>query len=648
MQQGRAVVRDATPDAATGAASRMRVSVPWAEVAAGILAFSLVALLAANGGGYWPTAWSWTAFLLSWVSIVVVLLFAPVSLSRTEQALLVASFALVGWIAVAAMWSESVPRTMLEVQRVAAYVGVVVACMVVVRARSYGSLLVGAWAGVVVASTYSLATRLFPDRYGQFDPIAGYRLSAPIGYWNALGILAVFGIILALGLAARARAVTGALAAASLLVLVPTLYFTFSRGAWVALGVGLAVAVALDPRRFQLLIVGAVLAACPAIAVGTAYGSAALTRPTTSLASAVREGHRLALLLAVLAIVQVAVLLALRALERRIEVPARVRKAAAAAAAVVVVVALAVGVARVGGPEEIGPRIREGFLVRTPPSGLNERLFSLSGNGRADLWSVAWRRFERSPLTGAGPGTYEISWMRERLYGLKVRDAHNLYVEAMAELGLVGTALLVMVLVLPLAALLRGRRRGLVPVAAGAYAAFLVHAGVDWDWEVPAVTATALVCGMAVLGASRPAEGRPVHRGVWGATAAAMLVMAVFSFAGIVGNSALAAADDAARAGTPARAERDAGRAETWQPWSSEALRVAGEAQLALGRRTEARSTFSRAIARDPLNWELWFDLAVASDGRARTRAARRAERLNPRSPQIAAARVELGLEPAR
>ena len=201
MEQGKyAAARTSGPGAPTGVASRVRASVPWAEVAAGVVAFSLVTLLAANGGGYWPLAWSWTAFLLSWVSIVVIVVCAPVSLSRLEQALFVASFGLFGWLLVAATWSESVPRTMLEVQRVAAYVGVIVTCIVVVRVRSYSSLLVGVWAGVVVVSTYGLATRLLPDRYGQFDPIAGYRLSAPVGYWNALGILAALGIILALGL----------------------------------------------------------------------------------------------------------------------------------------------------------------------------------------------------------------------------------------------------------------------------------------------------------------------------------------------------------------------------------------------------------------------------------------------------------------
>jgi len=65
MGQGTALAHDLIPDVPTRVASRLHVSVPWAEVAAGVLAFSIVALLAANSGGYWPIAWSWTAFLLS-------------------------------------------------------------------------------------------------------------------------------------------------------------------------------------------------------------------------------------------------------------------------------------------------------------------------------------------------------------------------------------------------------------------------------------------------------------------------------------------------------------------------------------------------------------------------------------------------------
>lgn len=642
--------REVALKAGTPVTSSMRHAGPWADVAAGGLAFSLVALLAANEGGYWPVAWSWTAFLLAWVAILALLLVARVELTRAEQALLVASFALLGWVALAVTWSDSVPRTMLEVQRVAAYAAIVVASVVVVRSRSYGSLLVGASAGITVVSAYSLATRLLPERLGQFDPIAGYRLSEPVGYWNALGLLAVLGILLAVGVAARGHLVTSALAAASLLILVPTLYFTFSRGAWAALAAGLMFTLAVDRRRLQFGIAAVVLAICPAVAVAVARSSDPLTdSATASLPAVVRDGHRLALVLVGLAIVQAVILVVFRLVERRLQVPAGVVRVATGSAVTVAVLAVIVGVVRLGGPEGVADRVHDGFFTRSPPSGLNERLFSLSNNGRADLWAVAWRSFEQTPVLGTGPGTYEIAWLRERPNGQKVRDAHNLYAESLAEVGLVGTGVIILVLLLPFVALRRGRHHSLVPVALGAYVAFLAHAGVDWDWEMSAVTGAGLLCGVAALAASRsPQAGRRSHPGAWGATAAVMLAVAVFSLAGIVGNGALEEADDAARAGAPARAERAAERAETWQPWSAEALRIAGEAQLGLGRRVDARSTFSRAVARDPQNWELWFDLAVASDGRARARAARQAERLNPLSPQIASAREQLGLEPVR
>ena len=64
-----------------------------------------------------------------------------------------------------------------------------------------------------------------------FDPISGSRLSEPVGYWNALGLLAAMGTLLALGLAARSGPVVRCLAAGSTVVLLLTLYFTYSRGA---------------------------------------------------------------------------------------------------------------------------------------------------------------------------------------------------------------------------------------------------------------------------------------------------------------------------------------------------------------------------------------------------------------------------------
>ena len=42
----------------------------------------------------------------------------------------------------------------------------------------------------------------------------------------------------------------------------------------------------------------------------------------------------------------------------------------------------------------------------------------------------------------------------------------------------------------------------------GAYCAFLVHAAVDWDWQLPAVALAGLICGASILVAARPDAAR--------------------------------------------------------------------------------------------------------------------------------------------
>src|SRR5258705_279 len=96
--------------------------------------------------------------------------------------------------------------------------------------------------------------RLFPRQLRVYDRSAVYRLAQPLGYWNALAIFTAIGVILALGFAARGRSfATRAISAAILVPLLATFYFTFGRGGWIALGVGLTVMVLIDPRRLQLL-----------------------------------------------------------------------------------------------------------------------------------------------------------------------------------------------------------------------------------------------------------------------------------------------------------------------------------------------------------------------------------------------------------
>ena len=305
--------------------------------------------------------------------------------------------------------------------------------------------------------------------------------------------------------------------------------------------------------------------------------------------------------------------------------------------AVVALLAAAGALARAGGPGRLVGRANDAFRapIAKPSGDLNGRLLSFSGNGRSDYWRVAWHEARAHPLLGGGAGSYERHWFRERPNAFVTRDAHNLYLETLAELGSPGLALLLVALALPLTTLRRARHVPLATAAAAAYAAFLVHAALDWDWEVPAATLPALVCGWSLLVWTRP-EGasRPLTTRVRAPVAAGALAVAAGILVLHVGNVALAKSSAAAGSGDARRADSEARRARAWAPWSAQPWQALAVAQLAEGRRGAARSSLREAIERDGSNWELWYGLAVASSGPERRRALDRVTRLNPRSPE--------------
>jgi tetratricopeptide (TPR) repeat protein len=616
----------------------------WPRVAAALFGFLVIALLAAGDGGYWPTAWGWSALGFCWLAIMALLFRDRIELAASERAVLLLFFALFAWTFASVLWTTSMGRTVLEVERTLAYVVALLAVLLFVRRRSYEWLLGGIWGALWIVSTYALATRLFPRRLGVFDPVAGYRLSEPIGYWNALGIAAAIGALLALGFASRSPSrLVRSLAAASLLVFLPTVYFTFSRGAWIALGLGLACAIALDPRRLQLVTTALALAAAPALGLALAYRSDALTHSTASLEAASRDGQRLALVLAALAVANGLAALALDLAARRMSFPPAARTAYGVSLVIALVAALTLGFARYGSPPTLAARAYDTLANPTPePKDLNRRFFTLSSRARVASWKTAWADFEDHRALGSGAGTYELYWARHRPFATKVRDAHSIYLETLAELGPVGLALVLGAFLTPVAAAVRARRRRLVPAAFAAYCAYLVHAGVDWDWEMTAVTMTALFCGAALLLAARHDEGRPLPRGARLALGALVLSLAAGAFVGVIGNERLAAGKRAVEAGKWREAEDNATKAMGWMPWSSEPWQVAGEAQLALGELETARGTLGTAIEKDPDDWELWLDLFLASKGRERRAAAARALRLNPLGPELGTARKVL------
>ena len=266
-------------------------------------------------------------------------------------------------------------------------------------------------------------------------------------------------------------------------------------------------------------------------------------------------------------------------------------------------------------------------------SDLNQRLLSFSGNGRADLWRLAWDDAGRHPLLGAGAGTYERYFLVHQPPDFsRVRDAHNLYVETLAEVGPLGLLLLAVALLTPLAMLRAARRHAIVPAAVGAYVAYLVHTGVDWDWELPAVTLTGLLCGAAILLARRSAAAPPISTRLRWSIVGTAVAAAIFATMTLIGNTALSRSTSARERGAQATAAADARRARFLMPWSPAPWQALGRAQLSAGLVADARGSFRRAIGLDDGDWELWYDLARSTTGAERANSLRHVAALYPDS----------------
>lgn len=608
---------------------RRRTVVVGAAVAA------LVTAANASQGAYFSQSWGWVAlaFLMpTTISLILGVAETPGRL-RIAFAALIVAFGV--WIALSALWSLSSGASIREAERVLVYVSLAVALALVVRRGDASGVLGGLLVGIVSVASYAFATRLFPDVLRTYDqPDLPYRLSEPIGYWNALGLFAVLGIALALGAAAHARRlVNGAAAAAFLPMLTCTLYFTFSRGAWAALVVAIVAMVVADARRLRLLWTTLAVAPPCALAVALAARQSALTTEAAPRAQAVSEGRWLAIWLAVLIVLAGTLAILARVVARRRPAGRDTRRAfnvtlGATTAAVVVF-----GVIWIGGPTSAVSELRDRFeseLAVKDPRNLNERLFSFSANGRVEHIRVAWDVAREHPIVGNGAGTYEYAWYLLRPLRLDVRDAHSLYAEVLAEVGAVGLVLLLLALVLPAIGAVFARRSRAVPAAFGAYVAWVVHSAMDWHWEVVGVSSTALLAGGAcMLGAERRrgAPLRPIVRLPVLVGAALLSVAAVIS---LVGNQALFASRDAVRAREWGAAREHARRAEALLPWSHEPLIARGDSEAGLGSRTGALAAYRGAVAKDTENWVAWLRFAQLAHGAERKAAYARVRALNP------------------
>ena len=87
-------------------------------------------------------------------------------------------------------------------------------------------------------------------------------------------------------------------------------------------------------------------------------------------------------------------------------------------------------------------------------------LLNTSGSGRWQFWTAAVSEFKAHPLNGGGAGSWLAWWLQHPVIPAFTQYAHSLYLESLAELGIIGLLLI--------GCGRRGRRRGRGPLGAGA------------------------------------------------------------------------------------------------------------------------------------------------------------------------------------
>jgi O-antigen ligase len=477
----------------------MRRAVP-AVAAACLLAGPTV--LAFCSGGYYAEP-RLIAAIVAWLLVLALALLGPAPLPRGLPGRLAAGgLALIAaWSAVSIAWAPLHGPAVAAVERLVLYLGVLLLAIAVFRGgRALRAVEPALAAGATAVIGYGLSGRLLPglihlDR----SRAAGGRLEQPITYWNAEGALAAVGLVLCARLAGdRTRPVAVRSAAAAAVVpLAAGVYLSFSRGAVAAAVLGLVVLAAVAPSAAQLRAVGAAAFTGMAAAVLSAVSPAvsALEGTDAERAGAIVLG-------ALLVLATAAALLTRRLAGLPDGTPSWARRLRPLAYVAAALVALGL-VAGALGERPTAAELSAGAQAK--------RLTTVSSN-RYEYWRVALRGFEQHPLGGLGAGGFRVFWLRERSITETVKDTHSLELEMAAELGLVGLlafgAMLTGVVLAARTALRRHPGLAAGPVAA--VVVWLVHASIDWDWQLPAVTLPAIVlAGVLVALAERVSAPAP-------------------------------------------------------------------------------------------------------------------------------------------
>jgi hypothetical protein len=620
-------------------------------VALVLLAPAAVLYLAFNAGGYFPAAPGIVTIVLAQALVLRTTLAARPfeGFSRALAVPLAALTLYAAWQLASGLWAHATARVLDSYDRTLLYVLALALFGSLRYTRARASWLVRALlAGLAAVCIAGLISRILPHAWPTAHSFFSDRLSYPLTYWNAEGMIAATALILGLHLSADpAEPPAVRIAAAAVLpAIAATLLLTFSRGALGVAVVGL-LAYCLLTRWHTLA--GALAASVPAcaIAVRSAWDATLLATSNASGAAGIAQGRHVAFVVAACMVGAGVARAALLGLDRRlagarivVRRPPRAARLRAGAALAAIALVLAIALGGAGAVRREYDKFVHG-TAGPHVSQTRERLTDPANNGRLPLWRAAVDIFEGHALGGTGAGTYQQYYPRYRSEAVYVTDAHSLYLQSMAELGVVGLALILTVVLGILAGFavrIRGPDRGLFAALFAAALAWALHGAFDWDWQMPAVTLPLFM--LAGLALARPQSAGVGLRGLPAGRTPVALAWLVLAVAPLLVSTSYASLQHAGRdlqRGDCVAAKRRALSSLSLSVARPQAYAIVGVCDLRQGFAPAAVAAMAAAVSYEPQSWEdrFWLAVARASAGRDPHAAAQRALALNPLEPLL-------------
>jgi hypothetical protein len=627
-----------SPDEAPSFFSRLGVIALIAVAPASILFLSF------NDGGFFPDTTGLAAIGFAVLLVLRTTLaehpFEGYNWKLGIPLLSLAFFAL--WQLASSLWSHDLARALDEYDRSLLYLLAFALFGSLPRSPARLRWLIRALAtGMTAVCVAGLLSRVLPHLWPTAAGFYANRLNYPLTYWNAEGLLAAVASILLIHLAASEdeHPVVRVLGAVFVPATAATLLLTFSRGA-LAVGIIGVIVYLLAGRPKGILGAAVALVPTSAISLHAAYAAELLATNTPTSPAAVVQGRHVAttvgLCMLAAGFLRAVTLAADSWVARAVASPNRPRiprRIIGAFAAVAAVVALA-GLVVSGFVGREYNKFASG--KRVSPTLTRSRLTDISGENRTELWRLGLDEFRDHPLFGSGAGTYEFYYAQHRTTDVSVIDAHSLYAQTLGELGIIGfiaIAIAVLGAVVLLAIRIRGPTRTVYAALFAAALAWVIHVGVDWDWEMPAATLWLFIAagfGLASVERAPGAFQRPPRNRT--PIAVGWLVLAIAPLLVGVSYQRLRVSGEEFSAGNCDKARQSALSSISLMPARPEAYEILSMCDLQLGFPVEGLQAAQKAVDYERDNWNYSYGLAIAQaeNGVDPRGAAREALKLNP------------------